>query len=57
MELAAPTGAAAMPMADLAGLTSLYRALQANEQALQDGTFDLARGARRFLLSDAAELA
>ena len=29
--------------ADPAGLTGLYRALQANERALQDGSYDLAR--------------
>ena len=38
--------------ADLTGLTGLYRALQANEQALQDGTYDLARvlGGSSFLV-------
>ena len=51
MELAAP-GAAPMTSADLAGLTGLYRALQANERALQDGTFDLAQvlGGSSFLM-------
>ena len=37
---AGPAPAAA---ADLAGLTGFYRALQANERALQDGSYDLAR--------------
>ena len=38
--------------ADLAGLTGLYRALQANERALQDGSYDLARvlGGSSFLV-------
>ena len=38
--------------ADLTGLTGLYRALQANEQALQDGSYDLARvlGGSSFLV-------
>ena len=38
--------------ADLAGLTRLYRALQANEQALQDGSYDLAKvlGGSSFLV-------
>ena len=51
MELAAPSGAP-MAQADLAGLTGLYRALQANERALQDGTYDLAKvlGGSSFLL-------
>ena len=51
MELAAPI-AAPMAMADMAGLTDLYRALQANERALQDGSFDLARvlGGSSFLV-------
>ena len=37
---------------DLSGLTGLYRALQANEQALQDGSYDLARvlGGSSFLV-------
>ena len=30
-------------MADLAGLTGLYRSLQANERAVQDGSYDLAQ--------------
>ena len=51
MELAVP-GAAPMATADLAGLTGLYRALQANERALQDGSYDLARvlGGSSFLM-------
>ena len=51
MELAAPS-APPMAMADLAGLTNLYRALQANEWALQDGTYDLAQvlGGSSFLM-------
>ena len=51
MELSVP-GAAPMATADLAGLTGLYRALQANERALQDGSYDLARvlGGSSFLL-------
>ena len=51
MELAAPAGAP-MAQVDLAGLTGLYRALQANERALQDGTYDLAKvlGGSSFLL-------
>ena len=51
MELGAPSGAP-MAQADLAGLTGLYRALQANERALQDGTYDLAKvlGGSSFLL-------
>ena len=38
--------------ADLAGLTGLYRALQANEYALQDGSYDLAKvlGGSSFLV-------
>ena len=38
--------------ADLTGLTGLYRALQANERALQDGSYDLARvlGGSSFLV-------
>ena len=38
--------------ADLAGLTGLYRALQANERALQDGSYDLAKvlGGSSFLV-------
>ena len=38
--------------ADLTGLTGLYRALLANEQALQDGSYDLARvlGGSSFLV-------
>ena len=38
--------------ADLTGLTGLYRALQANEQALQAGSYDLARvlGGSSFLV-------
>ena len=38
--------------ADLSGLTGLYRALQANERALQDGSYDLARvlGGSSFLV-------
>ncbi len=38
--------------ADLAGLTGLHRALQANERALQDGSYDLARvlGGSSFLV-------
>ena len=42
-----PAGAA-----DLAGLTGLYRALQANERALQDGSYDLAQvlGGSSFLV-------
>ena len=37
---------------DLSGLTGLYRALQANERALQDGSYDLARvlGGSSFLV-------
>ena len=37
---------------DLAGLTGLYRALQANEYALQDGSYDLAKvlGGSSFLV-------
>ena len=40
------------PSAATADLTGLYRALQANEQALQDGTYDLARvlGGSSFLV-------
>ena len=51
MELAAPANAP-MPSADLAGLTNLYRALQANERALQDGSYDLAQvlGGSSFLV-------
>ena len=51
MELAVPS-AMAMGTADLAGLTNLYRALQANERALQDGSFDLAQvlGGSSFLM-------
>ena len=38
--------------ADLAGLSGLYRALQANERALQDGSYDLAKvlGGSSFLV-------
>ena len=38
--------------ADLAGLTGLYQALQANERALQDGSYDLAKvlGGSSFLV-------
>ena len=38
--------------ADMAGLTGLYRALQANERALQDGSYDLAQvlGGSSFLV-------
>ena len=51
MEWAVP-GAAPMATADLAGLTGLYRALQANERALQDGSYDLAKvlGGSSFLV-------
>ena len=51
MELAVP-GTAPMASADLAGLTGLYRALQANERALQDGSYDLAQvlGGSSFLM-------
>ena len=37
------TGPAPAAAADLAGLTGFYRALQANERALQDGSYDLAQ--------------
>ena len=39
-------------MADLAGLTGLYRSLQANERAVQDGSYDLAQvlGGSSFLV-------
>ena len=43
--------------ADMAGLTGLYRALQANERALQDGSYDSGAGARRHLLPGTAQLA
>ena len=40
------------PASDLSGLTRLYRALQANEYALQDGSYDLAQvlGGSSFLI-------
>ncbi len=50
MALAAQGDSAAT--ADLSGLTGLYRALQANEYALQDGSYDLAKvlGGSSFLV-------
>ena len=50
--MAEGAGGDAAAGADLAGLTGLYRALQANEYALQDGSYDLAKvlGGSSFLV-------
>ena len=50
--MAEGAGGDAAAAADLAGLTGLYRALQANEYAVQDGSYDLAKvlGGSSFLV-------